>query len=483
MSAIRFVDCTLRDGALSLWASAMTTAMMLPVAERLDGAGFEAIELISDGQMKKAVRELKDDPFERMRLIAQRTPNTPLRLIAGRIHTFEYEPPAMFRMFLELCAKNGIAEARLSDPWNGFDGWKRRVDAANDAGLKPILNLIYSISPIHTDDYYAERAALAATLPVHRICLKDPGGLLTPERTAALAPIVLANAGGIPVEFHTHCTTGLGPLCTLEAIKAGIGIVNTSIPPLSDGASNPSVFNVAANARALGFEPDLDLASLEPVSEHFATVAGREGLPVGAPLRYDADQYRHQIPGGMISNLAHQLGLVAMSDRLAETLEETVRVRAELGYPIMVTPLSQFVGSQAAINVITGARYRQATDQVIEYALGYYGQEAIEAMDPGVRERILDRPRTAELKRPDAPEPSLADMRKRFGGAGVSDEDMMLRWLFGAADVAAMHAAPAPTDYPSGRHPVVSLIEALTKRTDCSRIHISKPGLSLTLER
>ena len=320
-------------------------------------------------------------------------------------------------------------------------------------------------------------------MPVHRICLKDPGGLLTPERTAALAPIVLANAGGIPVEFHTHCTTGLGPLCTLEAIKAGIGIVNTSIPPLSDGASNPSVFNVAANARALGFEPDLDLASLEPVSEHFATVAGREGLPVGAPLRYDADQYRHQIPGGMISNLAHQLGLVAMSDRLAETLEETVRVRAELGYPIMVTPLSQFVGSQAAINVITGARYRQATDQVIEYALGYYGQEAIEAMDPGVRERILDRPRTAELKRPDAPEPSLADMRKRFGGAGVSDEDMMLRWLFGAADVAAMHAAPAPTDYPSGRHPVVSLIEALTKRTDCSRIHISKPGLSLTLER
>ena len=172
-----------------------------------------------------------------------------------------------------------------------------------------------------------------------------------------------------------------------------------------------------------------------------------------------------------------------MSDRLAETLEETVRVRAELGYPIMVTPLSQFVGSQAAINVITGARYRQATDQVIEYALGYYGQEAIEAMDPGVRERILDRPRTAELKRPDAPEPSLADMRKPFGGAGVSDEDMMLRWLFGAADVAAMHAAPAPTDYPSGRHPVVSLIEALTKRTDCSRIHISKPGLSLTLER
>lgn len=483
MSKIRFVDCTLRDGPLSLWASSMTTAMMMPVAERLDGAGFEAIELISDGQMKKAVRNLKEDPFERIRLIAERTPNTPLRLIAGRIHTFEYEPPAMFRLFMKLCAENGIAEARLSDPWNGFEGWKRRVEDANAAGLKVILNLIYSISPIHTDDYYAERCSLAATLPVHRICLKDPGGLLTPERTAALVPIVLANAGNVPVEFHTHCTTGLGPLSTLEAIKAGIEIVSTSIPPLSDGSSNPSIFNVAANARALGFEPAVDLEALEPVRDHFTTVAARENLPVGAPLRYDADQYRHQIPGGMISNLAHQLGLVGMKDRLAETLEETVRVRGELGYPIMVTPLSQFVGSQAAINVITGERYREATDQVIEYALGYYGTEAIEAMDPEIRDRILDRPRTAELRRPDEPEPSLADMRKRFGGAGISDEDMMLRWLFGEPDVATMKAVPPPTDYPSGRHKLVSLIEALTKRSDCSRIHISKPGLSLTLER
>ncbi len=483
MSAIRFVDCTLRDGPLSLWASSMTTAMMMPVAARLDGAGFDAIELISDGQLGKAVRDLKDDPFERMRLIAGRTPDTPLRLVAGRINTFEDEPPEMFGLFLALCAKNGIAEVRLSDPWNGLEGWKRRVDAANDAGLKPVLNLIYSISPVHTDDYYAERCRLAAALPVYRICLKDPGGLLTPKRTASLAPIVLANAGEIPVEFHTHCTTGLGPLCCLEAIEAGIDIVNTAIPPLSDGASNPSVFDVAANARALGYEPAVDLEALEEVSAHFATIAAREGLPVGAPLRYDAAQYRHQVPGGMISNLAHQLDLVGMADRLPETLEETVRVRAELGYPVMVTPLSQFVGSQAAINVITGQRYREVSDQVIAYALGYYGTEAIAAMDPEIRQRILQRPRTAEVTRPDAPPPTLAAMRARYGGAGISDEEMVLRWLFGEDDVAAMRAAPPPADYPTGRHPLVSLVRALTERSDCNRIHISKPGLSLTLAR
>lgn len=483
MTAVRFVDTTIRDGHLSLWASGMTTGMMLPVAERLDNAGFDAVELLSDGQMKKAVRELKDDPWERIRMVSQRMPNTPLRLIAGRINTFEYEPPAMFQLFLELAAANGIAEARMSDPWNSFDGWKRRVEAAEAAGLRTVLNLVYSISPVHTDAYFAERCRLAATLPVYRICLKDPGGLLTPERTRDLVPIVLANSNGIPVEFHTHCTTGLGPLCTLEAIKLGIETVSTAIPPLSDGASNPSIFNVAENARALGYEPEVDLESLKPVSDHFASVAKREGLPVGAPVAYDASQYHHQVPGGMISNLAHQLRLVGMEDRLSETLEETVRVRAELGYPVMVTPLSQFVGSQAAINVIVGERYKEVTDQVIEYALGYYGEEAVPAMDADVRDKILNRPRARELKRAEETEPTLADMRRRYGGPGVSDEEMILRWLFGDQDVDALRKAGPPVAYPSARAPLVSLIEELTKRTDCSRIQIRKPGFSLTLGR
>lgn len=185
----------------------------------------------------------------------------------------------------------------------------------------------------------------------------------------------------------------------------------------------------------------------------------------------------------MISNLAHQLDLVGMADRLPQTLEETVRVRAELGYPVMVTPLSQFVGSQAAINVITGQRYGQVTDQVIAYALGYYGAEAVAAMDPEIRGRILERPRTAALVRPDAPAPTLAEMRARYGGAGVSDEEMTLRWLFGEDDVAAMKAAPPPADYPAGRHPLVGLIAALAGREDCARIHVGKPGLSLALAR
>ena len=483
MAAIRFVDTTIRDGHLSLWASGMTTGMMLPVVGTLDQAGFDAIEVLSDGQMGKAVRDLKDDPFERMRMMAERAPNTPLRLIAGRIATFEYEPPEAFALFLRLAARNGIAEVRISDPWNEYAGWKRRVDAARAAGLRVILNLVYSISPIHTDAYYAERCRQAASLGVYRLCFKDPGGLLTPERTKALVPVMLENAGSTPVEFHTHCTTGLGPHCCLEAIGGGLTIVNAALPPLSDGSSNPSVFDVAANARALGHQPDLDLGSLGPVSQHFETVAKREGFPIGRPVAFDAGQHRHQVPGGMISNLVFQLRKVGMEDRLADTLEETVRVRAELGYPVMVTPLSQFVGSQAAINVIAGERYREVTDQVIEYALGYYGETAIEAMDPDIRRRILERRRTGEVRRGDGPEPTLDDLRERFGGPGVPDEEMMLRWLFGGEAVEEQRRAGPPEPYQSGRHPVVDLVHRLTQRDDRALIAVERPGLKLRLER
>ncbi len=481
MAAIRFVDTTVRDGHLSLWASGMTTGMMLPAVGALDDAGFDAIELLSDGQMGKAVRDLGDDPFERMRMAAERAKNTPLRLIAGRINTFEYEPPEAFALFLKLAARNGVAEVRISDPWNEYAGWKRRVDAAHAAGLRVILNLVYSISPVHTDAYYAERCRQAASLDVFRLCFKDPGGLLTPERAKALVPAMLENAGATPVEFHTHCTTGLGPHCVLEAIQGGITIVNTALPPLSDGSSNPSTFDIAANARALGHEPELDLEALEPVSAHFETVAKREGFPIGRPVAFDAGQHRHQVPGGMISNLAFQLRKVGMEDRLAEVLEETVRVRAELGYPVMVTPLSQFVGSQAAINAITGERYREVTDQAIEYALGHYGETAVRAMDPDIRRRILDRRRADELRRRD--EPTLDDLRERFGGPGVPDEEMILRWLFGADAVEEQRRAGPPVPYPSGRHPVVDLVDRLAQRDDRALIAVERPGLRLRMER
>jgi oxaloacetate decarboxylase alpha subunit len=291
------------------------------------------------------------------------------------------------------------------------------------------------------------------------------------------------NAGGIPIELHTHCTTGLGPLCCLEAVKLGIKIVNTALPPLADGSSNPSLFNVAKNLRALGYQTLIDEEILMPVSEHFTYIAKREGFPIGAPVEYDYTQYQHQVPGGMISNLRFQLRKVGMEHKIDAALAETMQVRAELGYPIMVTPLSQFVGSQAAINVIVGERYKEVTDQIIQYALGYWGKEGAELMAPEVKTKILDRPRAKEWAARQPPEPTVAELRKKMNAEHVSDEDFLLRWNLEEHEIAAMRAAGAPKEYLSARQPLVGLIDALSKRKNYRQILVQKGEMLVSLNR
>jgi oxaloacetate decarboxylase alpha subunit len=416
-------------------------------------------------------------------LIRQRVTRTLLRLNAGRFSAFDLTPRSMYRLFMERMAASGIREARISEEWNDVEGWTWKVQVARDVGINPVPNIIYSVSPKHSDAYFAERTRQAASLKVNRLCLKDPGGLLTPERLQTLVPIMFENADGIPVELHTHCTTGLGPLCCLEAVKLGIRIVNTALPPLADGSSNPSLFNVAKNLRALGYGTLIDEELLKPVSDHFFYIAKREGFPIGAPVEYDYSQYQHQVPGGMISNLRFQLRKVGMEHRIDEALEETMRVRAELGYPIMVTPLSQFVGSQAAINVIVGERYKEVTDQIIQYALGYWGKEGAELMAPEVKAKILDRPRAREWAARQPPEPTVAELRKKMGAEGVSDEEFLLRWNLEVKEIEAMRAAGAPKEYFTARRPIVNLIDALSKRTDYRHIVIQKGETVLSLNR
>jgi oxaloacetate decarboxylase alpha subunit len=483
MDGIKFVDTTIRDGHQSLWAENMTTGMMLPIAERMDRAGFDAIELISSSHLKKCVRELKEDPWARIKLMRERITHTPLRLNAGRFSAFDITPKSMYRLFMERMAANGIREARISEEWNELEGWKWKTQVARDVGINPVPNIIYSVSPKHTDEYFAERTRQAASLEVNRLCLKDPGGLLTPERVKALVPIVLQNANGIPVELHTHCTTGLGPLCCLEAVKLGVKILNTALPPLADGPSNPSLFNVAKNLRVLGYKTLIDEELLQPVSQHFTSIAKREGFPIGAPVEYDFSQYQHQVPGGMISNLRHQLRKVGMEQKLDQALNETMQVRAELGYPIMVTPLSQFVGSQAAINVIVGERYKEVTDQIIQYALCYWGREGAELMDPEVKNKILDRPRAKEWAEWQPPEPSVDEIRKKLGAEGVSDEELLLRWNLSIEEISAMRAAGAPKEYFTARKPLVTLLDELSKRSQYRQIVVQKGDMVISLQK
>src|SRR6266480_4641037 len=457
MSEVHFIDTTLRYGQQSLWALGMRTGTMLAVAEAMDRAGFESLEFFCSTMIKKYVREQKQNPWEWVREGTKCFRRTRLRLHGG-MHgsgTFVKLPPAVMKLFVERAVAYGITLTRTSTSWNDFPGFEKELQELRAVGMETIVNLIYSVSPRHTDQYYAERARQAAAIRPYRICFKDVGGLLTPERARTLIPVILENASDVPVEFHGHCNNGLGPLCYLEAVKLGMQTLHTAVPPLANGSSQPSIFNIAKNLRALGYTPIINEEELKPVEEHFTAVAKRDGFPIGKPLAYDQSQYLHQVPGGMISNLRHQLRVVGMEDKLQATLEEAARVRAELGYPIMVTPLSQFVGSQAAINVIVGERYKEITDQIIQYALGYWGKEGAELMEPEVKAKILDRPRAKEWAQRQPPEPTVQELRKKMNAEGVSDEEFLLRWNLNVDEIATMRAAGAPKEYITARQPLV----------------------------
>jgi len=428
------------------------------------------------------VRELKENPWTWVCEGVKRFRQTRLRNHGG-LHgsgAMEKLPHAAMKLLAERLVCYGITLTRTSNCWNDFDELRDEVRDLRGIGMDTIVNLIYSVSPRHTDEYYAKKTRDAAAINPYRICFKDVGGLLTPERARTLIPAILRNAGAVPVEYHAHCNNGLATLCYLEAVKHGITALHTAVPPLANGSSQPSIANVARNLRALGYTPVVNDDEVKPVEEHFCAVAKREGLAIGRPLVYDASQYSHQVPGGVISNLRHRRHVIGKEDKLPETLEEAARVRADFGYPIMVTPLSQFVVSQAAINVIVGERYKEVTDQVIQLALGIWGREAPEIMDPEVKDKVLNRRRAKEWQNWTPSDLSLDQVRQKLG-VTVSDEELLLRVYAGPEAVDALKNTNAPKPQVDGRQTLLQLIEQLSKKKDCHHLYIRKNGLSLTL--
>jgi oxaloacetate decarboxylase alpha subunit len=486
MGQVDFVDTTFRDGHASLWAEGMTTGMMLPVAAQMDAAGFKSMELIATSHFKKCVRELREDPWERIRLVSARVTRTPLVLMMGHnITAFDLTPFSLLRLFMERIAAAGINQIELMDAANDMTfRVPECVQFAKDAGLKVSLPLIYSYSPKHSDAYYAQRTQDAARLNPDSIYLKDSGGLLTPERARTVIPAMLAHTGGIPLELHSHCTTGLAPICYLEAVKAGCRTLHTAIPPLANGSSQPSILNVIKNLRMLGYQPSVDDEALLPIVSHFTCIAKRERLPIGTPLEYDEYQYIHQVPGGVISNLKHQLAQMRMEDRLDKVLEEIVQVKEDLGYPIMVTPFSQFVASQAAINIMTNDRYKQVTDEIIMYCLGFWGREASSEVRPDIKDRILSLPRARELAGWEPPQPSIDEVRQNLGGASVSDDELILRFIVQEdKEIQAMRAAGPPKEYFTSANPLVMIIHELLRKGELGYVKVQKGDFSLTLQK
>ena len=470
---IKLVDVTIRDAHQCLWATRMTTAMMAELAPRLDRAGFEAIDLAGGAVFDVCVRYLREDPWERMRILSRWVTKTPLIVMtrSQSLFTFEFFPDDIVELTAERIFANGIRYHTPYDALNDMRNMQVPVRAAKKVGLYTAGGIVYTVSPVHTDEYYARKTRELAGLGVDAVYIKDPSGLLTPERAQTLVPAIKAACGKLPLHLHSHCLTGLAPHTACRAVQLGVDVVHTATSALANGASHPATEQFVRNIRRYGYTVDIDLAPVEEVADRLMYIAKREGRPVGAIAEYDAFHYEHQMPGGMISNLKSQLTPLGIAHRLPEVLEEAARVRCDLGYPIIVSPFAQFVMTQAVLNVMSKERYATVPDEVRKYVLGYYGEIA-GPIDPNLFDRITRGAEPTRARPGDLLEPGIPKVR-RERGPFVSDDDLLLAAFYPQRECDALKAAgPIDTNYPLASTPLVTLLKEVAQRRDIRSFHL-----------
>jgi pyruvate/oxaloacetate carboxyltransferase len=431
---IYFVDQTLRDAQQSLWGYTMRTDHMIPIAEKMDEVGYLSIATVGSQAFTVQVRNLDEDPWERIRILSKLITKTPLRgsYQIGSLSSFDLSTPRdIITLWIKRSVANGVRSFWICDYQYEMEKFIYFARIARTEGAEIVPALMYTSSPVHTNEYWARktRVLMEAKGWIDRIMIEDASGVITPEQTRELVSTVQKNCEGLPLEFHSHCNSGLAPLCYLEAIKSGATTLHTAVAPLANGTSLPATESILRNARRLGYSSDINEEALAAVSSHFRKIAETEGLPIGVPREYDLFHFEHQVPGGMMTNLTRQLREVGMEHRLDEILEEVVLVRKEFGYPVMATPYSQIVGAQAIENILSGKRYEQFTDEAIKYVLGLYGDPVV-PVDPNVRDRVMSLPRAKEFInwKPEGYEKPVEELRREIG-PDLSDDDLLLRIL------------------------------------------------------
>jgi oxaloacetate decarboxylase alpha subunit len=480
MASIELIDTTVRDGNQSLWgATGLKTAMMLQIAPVMDRVGFSTIDFTTSTHMAVAVRYQRENPWERIRLMREAMPNTPLSFLTTgmRFISWEVASPEMMQLAFGLLANCGIRRFAIMDPMNDTSAMSAMALLARNAGIETVVAaLTYTVSPIHDDAYFEARASeLVGSGRFDRLYIKDPGGLLTPERARTLIPAIRGATAPTGLELHSHCTIGLAPFSYLVGAETGIDALHVAAKPVANGPSQPSAERTVANLRDLGHRVDVDDAALADMSSYFATLADAEGLEQGKPQEFDTSYFRHQLPGGMLGTMRRQLSEIKRLHLLPRVLEEVERVRAELGYPIMVTPFSQVVGAQAVMNVVSESRYESVPDEVIRYVIGRFGKPAMQ-LDPNVEDRIRSGARARELEAEPGMAP-LPELRKRIG-TQLSDEEFLLRATMPGDQVDAMLAAgPARRSYDPHVRPAIELLRGLAERKGLRHVVIETKGI------
>ena len=449
MAHIEFLDETMRDGQQSLWGMRMQAGMALPVSPLLDRTGFRVIDLTGSSMFECLIKYCYENPWEGLDLLVQSMPRTPIRggMRSNASVTFGVTPDSLMDAWMRQLNVHGVRSFWIYDVLFNNDKTKRLAKLAKQFGAEVSGAIMFTLSPVHTDEYYARQAdELALSDDIDTLLLYDTAGVLERERMRTLIPAIKARARGKPIEFHSNNLLGASAKAYLDSIEFGVTILHTASRPMANGPSVPSTEVMVRNIELLGHTHSLDPSLFAPVAEHFEKVGNAAGFLVNQYAEYDVLSIQHQIPGGMVGTLKAQLVQHGMSDKLDAVLKETAIVRRELGYPGMATPFSQLVGTLAVLNIVSGKRYSSIPDEVIQYAAGYYGQTAA-PIDGEVMDRILSSSRAKQVLANPPPQPTIEELRREYGTE--DDDELILRALVPGAGLDRMRTAgPVKTTYP-----------------------------------
>lgn len=430
---IRINETVLRDAHQSLMATRMSTDDMLPIIETMDEAGYYALEMWGGATYDAAIRFLGEDPWERLRQIRKRTPNTKLMMLLRGQNLIGYRHYAddVVDKFVKNAVKNGIDIFRIFDALNDPRNLRAAVDSAKKYGAHVQLAIAYTTSDIHTVAYYVDLAKTYCEMGADSICIKDMAGILTPANARELIS-ALKEVVDVPLNLHTHATSGVSQMTYLAAAEAGVDIIDTAISPFAEGTSQPATESLAITLSELDFNTHLDIQKLEDIADYFKGIRDKyleNGTLNPKTMFTDPKALIYQVPGGMLSNLTAQLAEAGASDKYEDVLNEVPSVRADLGYPPLVTPMSQMVGTQAVFNVLSGERYKMVPTEIKDYLKGYYGKTPAPVSEE-FRQSIIGNQETIDYRPADRLEPEFDRLKEELGNLAKNDEDVLTYALF-----------------------------------------------------
>ncbi|MCW5721085.1 MAG: hypothetical protein KIS86_08080 [Devosia sp.] len=442
MTDVKLIDVSLRDGNQSVWgATGVTDRTIREMMPLLDECGYEALELLTSTIIAVAVRYQKQDPFARLDTARRLAPRAKLGFLTTgrRFISFGQTPKSVLRLAYDLLRRHGVTRMWVVDPMSDMASTRENARIAKEVGFEEVVaGICFTLSPVHTDEFYADKVAELDDCPdIDSIYIKDPSGLLTPKRLEELLPKLRARLKNKRIdEIHTHTNTGIAPLTLLTAADLGITKLHCALPPVANGSSHTNALQLVKNLKARGHSVSVDPAAMQAASDRLRREARLFNLPEASPVEYDEDFYRHTLAGGVLTTTRRQLTEMGRPDLAPQITEEAVRVREDLGWPIVVTPFAQYIVAQATLNLVTGERYARLSDEVIDLLLGEFGP-----MPGPVNQELLDRamnsPRARQRQAEIREEPTLAQVRARFGD-GLSDEELLLRAVMPAEQVEAM---------------------------------------------